>query len=123
MDQKKRTDISANPSQAKSNSNTTTPRRTKNEACLLLLLRRKETHHFNAAKSYHESCLNTTVSKLQSEQGIMVARTYRPLPNAMTNVPFAHYFLTGDNRIKAMKLVDKLRVKRNAEPMNWEGFA
>ena len=41
----------------------------------------------------------------------------------MKNTTVAHYFLIGDNRIKAMALVDRFRSKRNAEPISWEGAA
>jgi len=93
---------------------------TKIEECLILLLTRHETTTLDANRAYGDSCLHTEVSSLQKDHGIMVDRVRKQIPSARSNAAYAHYFLTGDNRIKAMKLVDKLRTKRNAEPMIWE---
>jgi hypothetical protein len=93
---------------------------TKIEECLILLLTRHETNTHDAGRAYNETCLHSEVSSLQKDHGIMIDRVRKQIPSARSRAAYAHYFLTGDNRIKAMKLVDKLRAKRNAEPMIWE---
>jgi hypothetical protein len=95
---------------------------TKIEECLILLLKRHETNTHDAGRAYNETCLHSEVSSLQKDQGIMVDRVRKQIPSARSRAAYAHYFLTGDNRIKAMKLVDKLRAKRNTEPMIWEAL-
>jgi hypothetical protein len=96
---------------------------TKIEECLTLLLTRHETNTHDAGRAYNETCLHSEVSSLQKDHGIMVDRVRKQIPSARSTAAYAHYFLTGDNRVKAMKLVDKLRAKRNAEPMIWEDAA
>ena len=96
---------------------------TKIEESLILLLTRHETNTHDAGRAYNETCLHSEVSSLQKNHGIMVDRVRKQIPNTRSRAAYAHYFLTGDNRIKAMALVDKLRAKRNAEPMNWEEVA
>ena len=96
---------------------------TKIEECLILLLTRHETNTHDAGRAYNETCLHSEVSSLQKNHGIMVDRVRKQIPNTRSRAAYAHYFLTGDNRIKAMALVDKLRAKRNDEPMNWEEVA
>ena len=96
---------------------------TKIEECLILLLTRHETNTHDAGRAYNETCLHSEVSSLQKTHGIMVGRVRKTIPRARSKAAYAHYFLTGDNRTKAMKLVDRLRSKRNAQPMSWEGAA
>jgi hypothetical protein len=96
---------------------------TKIEECLILLLTRHETNTHDAGRAYNETCLHSEVSSLQKDHGIMVDRVRKQIPSARSRATYSHYFLTGDNRIKAMKLVDKLRAKRNAEPITWEDAA
>ncbi len=89
---------------------------TKLEVCLILLLTRHETNTHDAGRAYNETCLHSEVSSIQKLHGIVVDRVRKKIPGARTNASYAHYFITGDNRIKAMELVDKLRSKRNATP-------
>ena len=96
---------------------------TKIEECLILLLTRHETNTHDAGRAYNETCLHSEVSILQKDHGIMVDRVRKQIPNARSKAAYAHYFLTGNNRSKAMKLVDRLRSKRNAQPVIWEGAA
>jgi hypothetical protein len=96
---------------------------TKIEECLILLLTRHETNTHDAGRAYNETCLHSEVSILQKDHGIMVDRVRKQIPNARSKAAYAHYFLTGDKRSKAIKLVDRLRSKRNAQPMSWEGAA
>ena len=96
---------------------------TKIEECLILLLTRHETNTHGAGRAYNETCLHSEVSSLQKTHGIMVDRVRKTIPRARSKAAYAHYFLTGDNRTKAMKLVNRLRSKRNAQPMSWEGAA
>ena len=92
---------------------------TKIKECLILLLTRHETNTHDAGRAYNETCLHSEVSSLQKTHGIMVDRVRKTIPRARRKAAYAHYFLTGDNRTKAMKLLDRLRSKRNAQPMNW----
>lgn len=96
---------------------------TKIEECLILLLTRHETNTFDANRAYGDSCLHSEISSLQKDYSIMVDRVKKQVPSARSNSLFAHYFLVGENRIKAMALVDRLRAKRNAEPMRWKCVA
>ena len=100
----------------------TTPTKgpTKIEECFILLLTRHETNTYDANQTYGDSCLHTEISSIQKNHGILVGRVRKKVPNSRSSAAVAHYFLIGDNRIKAMALVDKLRAKRNAEPMSWE---
>ena len=96
---------------------------TKIEECLILLLMRHETTTYDANRAYGDSCLHTEISSIQKNRGILVGRVKKKVPNSRSNAAVAHYFLIGDNRIKAMALVDRFRSKRNAEPISWEGAA
>lgn len=96
---------------------------TKIEECLILLLTRQETHTHHASRAYGDSCLHTEVSSIQKTHGIIIDRVYKKVPNARSRNNYAHYFLVGENRIKAKILVDKLRTKRNAKPFEWEDIA
>ena len=96
---------------------------TKIEECLILLLTRHETTTYDANRAYGDSCLHTEISSIQKNRGISVGRVKKKAPNSRSNAGVAHYFLIGDNRIKAMALVDRFRSKRNAEPISWEGAA
>ena len=96
---------------------------TKVEEYLALLLTRHETTTYDANRAYGDSCLHTEISSIQKNRGILVGRVKKKVPNSRSNAAVAHYFLIGDNRIKAMALVDRFRAKRNAEPISWEGAA
>ena len=91
----------------------------KTEVCLILLLERHETNTFDATHAYGDSCLPSTVPSIQKNYDIFIDRVRKKAPRRKTNANVAHYYLVGSNRTKAMKLVDKLRAKRNAEPMTW----
>jgi hypothetical protein len=100
---------------------TATKRSTKIEECLILILKRNETNTFDANRAYGDSCLHSEISGIQKDYGILIDRVKKQVLTARSNSLFAHYFLVGDNRIKAIALLDRLRSKRNAQPMNWEG--
>lgn len=89
---------------------------TKLEVCLILLLTRHETNTHDAGRAYNETCLHSEVSSIQKLHGIIVDRVRKKIPGARSNASYAHYFITGYNRTKAMELVNKLRFKRNAKP-------
>jgi len=92
---------------------------TKIEVCLILLLERHETNTFDATRAYGDSCLHSTVPAIQKNYDILIDRVRKRAPRRKTKANVAHYYLVGNNRTKAMKLVDRLRSKRNAQPMNW----
>ena len=89
------------------------------EVCLILLLARRETSTFDATRAYDNSCLHSTVPAIQTNHKIFIERVKKKAPRRKTKASVAHYYLVGDNRTKAMKLVDSLRSKRNAQPMGW----
>ena len=103
----------------------TTPTKgpTKIEECLILLLTRHETNTYDANRAYGDTCLHSETSSIQNNHGILVNRVKKKVPESRSSGAVAHYFLIGDNRIKAMRLVDRFRAKRNAEPISWEGAA
>lgn len=96
---------------------------TKLEVCLTLLLEQLETNTFNANRAYGDSCLHSTASAIQKNHDIFIDRVKRKSPRRKTKSNVAHYYLVGNNRTKAIKLVDNLRSKRNAQSMNWEVIA
>ena len=93
---------------------------TKGEVCLILLLERHETNTFDANRAYGDSCLHSETSGIQKKHNISVDRVRKNAPDSRSQAFLAHYFLIGNNRIKAMNMVDNLRPRRNAQPMNWE---
>lgn len=119
----KKATLKSSPNQDSQSDYTPPKPPTKMEECLILLLSRHETHTHHAGRAYNETCLHSEVSGIQKNHGIMIDRIYKQIPNARSRAAYAHYFLTGENRTKAMDLIDKLRAKRNAEPINWEGAA
>ena len=92
---------------------------TKLEVCLILLLERLETNTFNATRAYGDSCLHSAVHSIQKNHNISIDRVMKKAPRRKTKANVAHYYLVGDNRTKAMNLVNSLRSKRNAKPMDW----
>ena len=92
---------------------------TKLEVCLTLLLERLEINTFNATWAYGDSCLHSTVPAIEKNHDIFIERVKKKAPRRKTKASVGHYYLVGDNRTKAMKLVDSLRSKRNAQPMDW----
>ena len=92
---------------------------TKVEVCLISLLERRETNTFDATQAYGDFCLHSTVPAIQKNHSIFIDRVKKKAPRRKTKANVAHYYLVGDNRTKAMRLVDTLRSKRNAQPMDW----
>ena len=92
---------------------------TKLEVCLTLLFERLKTNTFNAIWAYGDFCLHSTVPAIEKNHNIFIERVKKKAPRRKTKASVAHYYLVGDNRTKAMKLVDSLRSKRNAQPMGW----
>jgi len=62
----------------------------------------------------------TPISVIQKKHNILVDRVRKQAPNSRSQAFLAHYFLIGNNPIKAMNMVGSLRSRRNAKPMNWE---
>ena len=75
----------------------------------------------NRSSAHHlESEHFTPISVIQKKHNISVDRVRKQAPNCRSQAFLAHYFLIGNNRIKAMNMVESLRPRRNAQPMNWE---
>jgi len=74
----------------------------------------------NRSSTIHlDSEHSTPISVIQKKHNILVDRVRKQAPNSQSQAFLAHYFLIGNNRIKAMNMVDSIRPRRNAQPMNW----
>ena len=120
MDQKKRANISTNPSHDKSK-HTKKRKPLKLERTLELLLRKPKANAFDANDMYGDLHLNTSVSDLQLRYDFRILREYKKVPNRATDQPLAHYWLSEIDRPKAAKLLNTLRAKHGAKPMSFEG--
>jgi len=93
---------------------TTNKPATKIELCLSTLLNRHETTTFEANRLYGDTCLHSTISAIEKQHRIKIARSLRKIRGRHTNAAIAHYRLDGDNVIKAKIITNNLRVSRGA---------
>lgn len=93
----------------------------KKELCLTLLIQRGQRGltQPEAYSAYHESCLHTSISSLQQQHGLQIAR----LPDKATVVhygqkAFNRYWLADENQVeKATNLLNYYRTKRGLAPI------
>ena len=122
MDQKKRADISANPSLDKSK-HTKKRKPLKLERTLELLLKHPEPNAYDANDMYGGLHLNTSVSDLQIRYGFRILRESRKVPDRISDQPAKYYWFSDEDRSKAIELLSKLRARRGANPIIWESAA
>lgn len=91
---------------------------TKTELCLRALLTRHETTTFDANRLYGDTCLHSTISAIEKQYSIKIARSLRKVRGRRTNAAIAHYRLDGDNVAKAKIITNNLRVSRGANTEN-----
>jgi len=73
--------------------------------------------HRDADRLYYDSCLNTTVSLIQSMYGIQVMRKPSSKTNAYGGKPFHKYWIApGKERQRAIKIVQQMAEKRGVKP-------
>ena len=122
MDQKKRADISASRSQD-TTKHIKKRKPLKLERTLELLLIKPGANAYDASDMYGDLHLNTSVSDLQLGYGFRIIREYKKVPHRVSDQPLAHYWFSESDRLKATKLLNTLRDKRNANPRSLENVA
>jgi hypothetical protein len=122
MDQKKRADISANPSHDTTR-HTKKRKPLKLERTLELMLRKPKANAYDANDMYGDLHLNTSVSDLQLRYGFRILRECKKVRGRASDRPAAHYWFLEDERQKALDLLNAKRVRRGVALLTWSDFS
>lgn len=87
---------------------------TKTELCLRTMINKGKINTHDAHASYGDTCLHTTISGIQKRYNIHFNREYKKLPRHRSSRSYAHYWLEGENLIRAKKLLTYLKNKRTS---------